>query len=88
MGGALRVAQVTQLDEDREILIEPGDLFLGMTTIVRRLGGDSTELERFERIADVSIALNPLATRDGNARTFWVLRGDRVLQFDLFIQRP
>jgi S1-C subfamily serine protease len=88
MGGALRVTQVTQLDEDREVLIEPGDLFLGMTTVVRQLGGDSTELTRFENVAGLSAALNPLATRVGHERTFWVLRGDRVLKFDLYVKRP
>lgn len=88
MGGALRVTQAQDLDDDHIVTAEPGDLLLGMTTIIRGLENDSTELTRFERIEDLAATMAKLATREGNARSFWFLRNDQVIEIELFAKRP
>jgi len=88
MAGALEVVRVSSLPDEDPPLLQPGDLLLGITTFEHGTTAIHERLLRLEDLATLSETITPLATKDGGAHTFWVLRGERIETVEVIVRRP
>jgi S1-C subfamily serine protease len=87
MEGALRVEAVRSLDPDRDHPLQTGDLVLGLTTVVLDAVANSEHLTRFERLADLALAFDARATKEGELCQLWIWRDGEVRDVEAWVRR-
>jgi len=87
MSGALRVIRAYPIDDDHDLAVLPDDLLLGMNVVTQTIQGDQYELVRFESLAQLSDALSPHATKEGEWCECWLLRKGEVITAKVFVRR-